>query len=102
MATNGNFSATIQGHLVPILFQQIVATGLLTATGLPNVPDGTKLAMIQVTGQNLRWRDDGTNPTATVGMRLVANDILVYSGVMSAIKFIEETTSAVLNITYYK
>lgn len=102
MATNGNFASTIQGHLVPIAYAQIVATGLLTAVGLPSIPDGAKLAMIQVTGQNLRWRDDGVNPTASVGMKLVANDMLVYTGVLSAIKFIEETTSAVLNVTYYK
>lgn len=99
MATNGNFSSTIQGHLVPNGFQQI--TTVSAAVGL-TVPDGTKLAMIQAESQNVRWRDDGTNPTAAIGMKLVANDILVYTGVMSAIKFIEETGSAKLNITYYK
>lgn len=99
MATNGNFSSTIQGHLVPNGFQQI--TTVSAAVGL-TVPDGTKLAMIQAESQNVRWRDDGTNPTAAIGMKLVANDILVYTGVMSAIKFIEETVSAKLNITYYK
>lgn len=99
MAGTGNFASTIQGHLEPNGFQQI--TSVAAATGI-TAPDGTKVAMIQVTTQNVRWRDDGTNPTTTIGMRLIANDILVYSGVMSAIKFIEETGSAVLNITYYK
>lgn len=97
--STGNFSATVQGHLESNGFQQI--TTVSAAIGL-TVPDKTRLAMIQPESQNVRWRDDGTNPTASVGMILVANDILVYSGVLSSIKFIEVTASAKLNITYYK
>lgn len=99
MAISGNHASTIQGHYEPNGFQQI--TTVSSAIGL-TVPDQTKFALIQPEAQNVRWRDDGTNPTTGIGMKLVANDILVYSGNLSAIKFIEETGSAKLNITYYK
>jgi hypothetical protein len=99
MATSGNHVSTIQGHYEVNGYQQI--TSAVAATAL-TVPDKTKFAMIQPTGQNIRWRDDATDPTTTVGMRVVANDVLIYSGDLNAFKYIQEAATAVLNITYYK
>lgn len=96
MASN---MTSIPGHLVPNGYQQI--TSLVAATAL-TVPDKTVLAVIQPESQNVRYRDDGVNPTASVGMRIVANDIVFYTGDMAAIRFIEETASAKLNVTYYR
>ncbi|HNA61455.1 MAG TPA: hypothetical protein PKW79_00055 [Rhabdochlamydiaceae bacterium] len=87
------------GHLEVISYQQI--TSLSSATGL-TVPDKATHAFIQPEAQNVRWRDDGNNPTASVGMLLVANDLFIYTGTFSAIKFIEVTASAKLNVTYYR
>lgn len=79
-------------------YQQV--TDLTAAVGL-TVPAGADLALLQVTGQNVRWRDDGTNPTTTVGMVLTAaGDPYPYSGDLTKIKFIEVSASAVLNVTY--
>lgn len=89
---------SIAGHLTPVGYQQI--TSLAAATAL-TIPDKTAVIMVQAETQNVRWRDDGTNPTTSVGMLLVANDILIYTGT-SAIKFIEVTASAKLNITYFR
>lgn len=79
-------------------FQQI--TALSSAVGL-TVPAGAQYARIQCTAQAVRWRDDGTSPTATVGMILPVNTDLWYSGNLSAIEFIEASASAVLNVSYY-
>jgi len=49
----------------------------------------------------VRWRDDGTAPTASVGMPLPAGTILSYDGDLSRIRFIETAASAALNISYY-
>ena len=49
----------------------------------------------------VRWRDDGTNPTASVGMPLAAGVTLQYDGDLKKIKFIEQTASAKINISYY-
>lgn len=76
-------------------------TSLSSATGL-TVPDNATWALIQCQDQPVRWRDDGTNPTASVGMYLSPLETLTYDGTkLSAIKFIEVTASAKLNISFY-
>lgn len=99
MATIGGIS-TVQGYQKPAGYQQITSLG--SAVGFTSIPDGTRFVAIQPESQNIRWRDDGTNPTASVGMIVVANDILFYTGDFTTIKFIEVTASAKLNVTFYK
>ena len=79
-------------------YQQI--TDLSSAVAL-TVPSGATLALIVAETQNVRWRDDGTNPTASVGMPIFVGASLSYDGDLSRIKFIQETASAKLNISYY-
>lgn len=88
----------VDGNIIPLGYQQI--TGLSSVQSL-TVPAGARVAVIQAESQSVRWRDDGTNPTATIGMRLVIGSELPYAGNLSAIKFIEESASAKLNISYY-
>lgn len=97
--TNGG-QPTLQAYMQPVLYTQVTSLG--SAVGLGTIPDGAKLAVIQAEAQNVRYRDDGTNPTTGAGMILVANDILFYTGNFSAIKFIEVTATAKLNVTFYK
>lgn len=87
-------------------FEQI--TDLSSAVGLSSVPNGAYKALVQTEGQNVRWRADGTNPEAGVGMVLTADGpILEISGRdnLVASKFIEETADsgdpAALNVTYF-
>ena len=87
-----------QRYDIPKGYQQI--TSLSSATAL-TVPAGASFAIIQAETQAVRWRDDGTNPTATVGQPLAIGVDLVYRGALSAIKFIEQTASAKINITYF-
>jgi hypothetical protein len=82
----------------PLGYQQIAV--LTAATGL-TVPAGARVALIVAEAQAVRWRDDGTNPSATVGMTLAVGDVLEYGGNLAAIKFIEQTASAKLNVSYY-
>ncbi len=79
-------------------YQQI--TNLSGATAL-TVPAGSQFALIIPETQNVRYRDDGTNPTASVGMPMSIGDILKYEGNLAALKFIEVTASAKLNVSYY-
>ena len=51
--------------------------------------------------QNVRWRDDGTAPTASVGMPLAAGETLNYDGDLNRIRFIQQSSGAVLNVSYY-
>jgi hypothetical protein len=79
-------------------YQQI--TSLSAATGL-TPPQGTTMALIVAETQGVRWRDDGTNPTASVGMPIAAGAYLNYDGDLNRVKFIEQTASAKLNVSYY-
>ena len=90
----------IDGFLEPNGYVQI--TVLTTSVGLGTVPGLTKLVLIQCESDNVRWRDDGTDPTTTVGMILEAGQTLIYNGNPNEIEFIEVTVGAILNVSYYK
>jgi hypothetical protein len=84
--------------LSPLGHEQV--TGLSSVKGL-TVPKGAQRALLVCTDQNVRWRDDGTNPASDTGIQLTTGTLFWYSGDLSAIKFIEEAGSAVLEVSYY-
>ena len=90
------------GAYTPLGYQQITAGTLASATAL-TVPTGATIAVIEVEAANVRWRDDGTSPTASVGMILSPNNVLTISGAaeLAAIKFILQSGSPILDISYY-
>lgn len=75
-------------------FQQLSPTAATKLT----VPAGAKLAVI-VSAASFTWRDDGTAPTATVGMVWPANVPLYYAGDLGAIQVIN--ASGTVNVSYY-
>ena len=79
-------------------YQQI--TSLSASTAL-TVPTGATMALITAETQAVRWRDDGVAPTASVGMPLATGVSLSYDGDLKAIRFIQQTASATLNVAYY-
>lgn len=80
-------------------YQQL--TSLSAATAL-TVPAGTILALCTPETQAVRWRDDGTSPTASIGQPLPVGAELRYdAGGLALIKFIEQVASAKLNVVYY-
>ena len=87
-------------------YQQITSLSSSTALTVPSTnAEGTackpRAALIVAETQGVRWRDDGTAPTASVGMPLAAGDPLFYDGDLTKIRFIEQTGSATLNVSYY-
>jgi hypothetical protein len=87
---------------VPVGYQQIAAATLASATSL-TVPVGARYALIQVDTASVRFRDDGTAPTAAIGVTLV-NGIapMMYTGDLATIQFIALSGSPVLNVSYYR
>lgn len=71
------------------------------ASALPSIPSKARVALIQAEGDSLRWRDDGTDPTTSVGMLLAAGETFLYIGDLSKFKIIESSTSTTINISYY-
>ena len=86
------------GPLQPKGHQQL--TSLAAAASL-TVPTGSRYAILKCTAQGVRWRDDGVDPTATVGMLMDVGDEFVYSGKLGKLRVIEAAASAVLNVAYY-
>ena len=79
------------------------AAGLLVPTKDPTSGLNVKanFALIVAEAQDVRWLDNGQNPTASVGMLLKTGVIFQYDGDLSKIKFIETTGSAKVNVSYY-
>lgn len=80
-------------------YQQI--TSLAAATAL-TIPAGTSVAILKPSTQSVRIRDDGTNPTTTVGYPIAAGTEFIYAASsLSALRVIETAASASLDILYY-
>jgi hypothetical protein len=88
----------LKSTTVVLGYQQI--TGMSTVKAL-TVPVGATMALVAPDTKDVRWRDDGTNPTSSVGMPLVVGTTLNYDGDLNKIRFIETEASAVLNVSYY-
>jgi hypothetical protein len=75
-------------------------TSLSSAKGV-QIGEG-RVALIQAINQNIRYRDDGTDPTASAGMVLFAGQSMWYTGDLRRLRFIEETAGAGVNVLAYK
>jgi hypothetical protein len=72
------------------------------ATGA-KAPDNAYECIITVEAQNIRWRDDAQNPTATVGMLLKPTDPpFSFEGDLDNFRWIEAVAGAIVNVSYYK
>ncbi len=98
-------AASVQSEqLIPLGYCQL--TSLSQAATLKScangVPATAQVIIVVPEAQDVRWRDDGTHPTATVGMPVAVGVALVYQGELNAIEFIQQAASAKLNVTFYK
>lgn len=90
---------TLPAPLVPLGFQQLTNVTNAAAVSL-TPPAGALVARIVPDGA-IRWRDDGTAPTAAVGMPVTADDEFEYSGNLAAIKFIAQSATTNVNVSHY-
>lgn len=82
-------------------YQQVVAGGA-DAAFTPTIPDGTEYIEVVATAQAIRWRADGTTPTAAIGMPVpVGTPVIFYFQSLPLLKLIAQTAGAALDITYY-
>jgi len=91
---------------VTLGYQQLTSLSASTGLTVPTTDafgNNSKplIALITPETQAVRWRDDGIAPTATVGMPLAVGVTLSYDGDLNKLRFIEQTASAKLNVSYY-
>ncbi len=94
---------TAADYIGPLGYCQLTsvssATAISTCSG--GIPARTGWAVLCVETAAIRWRDDGTNPTTSVGMPITAGNCFYYSGTMSALSVIAQSGSPVVNISFY-
>ena len=97
----GALPVVARGGLTALGFEQITA---LSSSAALTVPSGATVAVVQADVADVRWRPDGaTNaPTASVGMLLPAGAERVFDGGLSSVRFIQVTSGAVINVSYYQ
>jgi len=73
----------------------------LTSGGIPT---GAQMVFLQAETANVRYRDDGGAPTASIGNLVVAGagGQILYGGTFSALRFIAASGSPLLNIAFYR
>lgn len=79
----------------------VAVTSFSTATGF-TPPATSTVCFITPEGNPVRFRTDGTNPTATVGQLVPANSQLALTANLTGVKFIPTTGSATLDVDCYK
>lgn len=81
----------------------LAATGLAAGLDSNAVPTGAVWALVQAEAQAVRWRDDGNDPTTTVGMVIASGSSHWFRiTVLSAIKIIRAAAAGIINISFYK
>lgn len=85
--------------LTPLGYAQQTVSS--SAANLSSIPDGARYALLTPADGVIRFRDDGTDPTASVGHPVFAEDHLFYDGHLHEVRVIADDTDVELNITYY-
>ena len=109
--TLGANEAVVTGIRRALGYQQITVTVAVKLTiptvQVPSNPGGYAqqvspgFAIIQCNGGNVRWRDDGVAPTASVGMTLAAGAELDYTGDINNIQFILSSGTPIIDVSLY-
>jgi hypothetical protein len=66
-------------------------------------PAGATIVQISISGNDVNYRDDGTNPTSSVGIPASAgNEFFLIRTNLANVLFIAQTGTSTLTLSYYK
>jgi hypothetical protein len=86
--------------MIPLGYVQL--TNLGTAKTLGTIPKNALWAVLTAEGAAVRFRDDGTAPTATVGQLITTTDPpFTYTGQLGNVQVIGTAGGAILNVSLY-
>lgn len=100
-------NVSITGYRRPLGYQQLTNAVLQASVGLtiPTLPAGSPgpgFLVIQCQAGAVRWRDDGSAPTSTVGMLIQSGGELTYVGEVRAIRFITSSGTPICDASIYE
>lgn len=84
---------------IPTGYEQLACNASTPLTAAANA--GGNVAVIKAEVQAVRWRDDGTPPTAAVGFPLAVGEIYEYRGDLAKFRVIAQVAGGLLNVSYY-
>ena len=95
-------TATLPAATTPVAGAQY-GLAVASSTAL-TVPASATAALITIEGTSVRYADDGTTPTPSVGQGpFVAGYVITLTGAeLAAARFIQTSASATINVSYYK
>lgn len=78
-------------------------TGISSAKPLLSIPAAANFGWVQVEGGTVRYRFDA-DPTTSVGQQLFTGQVPIEfnNEQLHAVKFIQESTTAKVNVVYFK
>ncbi len=82
-----------------------VNVGTAWAAALPAIAVGSGqfILLLDAEGGNVRWRNDGTDPTSAIGGRIIQDTQMVYTANnISTLSLIAETVGAKMNVSIFK
>jgi hypothetical protein len=95
----------IDGCRAPAGYEQLAVSATAVSPALVPPPTDTRpgatAATISVEAGDIRYRDDGSDPTSSVGMPLKVDVPFFYTGDPSKLRFIRQSSDAVVNLLYY-
>jgi len=86
----------------PVGYEQKTVSS--SAVGFASIPPDANKAIVVVEDANIRWREDGTNPTSSVGTKSFVGTTIILEGRdrISAFRAIRlSSTDAKLSANYY-
>lgn len=90
---------------MPMGYRQFaVPSGSAGAVSPPDAPTGATMVVIKAEGGPIRYRDDGVDPTAAVGMPLAVGESMVYDARMVNLRLIAQEaspTTTLCNAAFY-
>jgi hypothetical protein len=86
--------------VTPVGFEKLAVSS--TAVAFASVPARATSCLLVCETNAVRFRSDGTNPTATDGVPIAAGQPLTYNGDPSALKFIRQSADATIQAEFYE
>jgi hypothetical protein len=89
--------------LIPMGYCQLsVTAAVLISTCSGGIPAGATITYLTPETAAIRWRDDATAPTTTVGNPVSAGQQLTYYGLLSTLQVVAQAGAATVNINFYR